>query len=69
MRTSEAENNLKIEINDTGKGIPAEDLEKIFDRFYQAEGEGEPLQRGTGIGLAYVREIAQFLEGNRGPFT
>ncbi len=55
---------LKIEVQDTGIGIPPEQLEKIFDRFYQIEGEEEPLQGGTGIGLAYAKEIAQLFGGD-----
>jgi PAS domain S-box-containing protein len=46
-----------VQVRDHGVGIPKDDLEKIFDRFYQtgqvAKGEAE----GTGIGLAIVRNI------------
>ncbi|MEM8909853.1 MAG: ATP-binding protein, partial [Bacteroidota bacterium] len=55
---------LKIEVTDTGKGIAPEQLDRIFDRFYQVEGEHEPLQGGTGIGLAYAKEIAHFFGGD-----
>jgi len=49
---------LIVEVRDTGVGIPAEDLEKIFDRFYRAHEEagGDPAS-GTGIGLTIVRDI------------
>lgn len=64
LKASQAENGpLKIEVIDTGKGIRKEDLSKIFDRFYQAEDENEPLQGGTGIGLAYAKEIARLFGG------
>jgi len=41
-----------ISISDTGTGIPAEDLEKIFDRFYRIKGE---TSRGSGLGLHICR--------------
>jgi len=64
LDVSDDEGNLKIEIQDTGKGISKDNLESIFDRFYQIEGEGVPLQGGTGIGLAYAKEIAQLFGGD-----
>lgn len=46
-----------VDVRDTGPGIAKDDLEKIFDRFYQA-GDRSPHEReGTGIGLAIVRNI------------
>jgi len=44
-----------IRVRDTGPGIPAGDLERIFDRFYQAPASTDGL--GTGIGLALAREL------------
>lgn len=44
------------EIEDNGPGIPAEDRERIFDRFYRAA--GTPGQ-GAGLGLAIVKEVAE----------
>src|SRR3546814_9868491 len=47
----------EISITDTGSGIPEEDHQKIFERFYQA-GKGHPdKSTGTGIGLAFVSEL------------
>jgi signal transduction histidine kinase len=46
---------VAVEVTDTGVGIPAGDLEKVFDRFYRVPGKGgEP---GTGLGLSIVRNI------------
>jgi PAS domain S-box-containing protein len=45
-----------VQVCDTGVGIPKEDLERIFDRFYQVK-DGAAAGAGTGIGLAIVRNI------------
>jgi DNA-binding response OmpR family regulator len=47
-------------ITDSGPGIKAADLDRIFDRFYQVEGTEA---RGTGIGLALVQELVNMLDG------
>lgn len=46
---------LRLTIQDNGKGIPKEQLDKIFDRFHQVGGT----QGGTGIGLSLVKELLQ----------
>jgi DNA-binding response OmpR family regulator len=58
-----AENWLNISVHDTGKGIPEEDLPRIFDRFYQVGGTDDPERIGTGIGLALTRELVNLLKG------
>lgn len=49
---------LEISIEDTGIGIPADQLPHVFDRFYQGEGSNTMNQVGSGIGLAFVHELA-----------
>lgn len=53
---------LRLKVKDTGRGIPAEDIQRIFERFYQShpaeDGEG-----GTGIGLSLVKELTEFMGG------
>ncbi len=46
---------VRVDISDTGKGIPEEDLPKIFGRFYR--GTATKTQEGVGIGLHLAREI------------
>jgi len=56
-------NRLFITIEDSGKGIPKEELDHIFDRFYQAEGAAEIETVGTGIGLALTKELVEVMHG------
>ncbi|MBS2098468.1 hybrid sensor histidine kinase/response regulator [Carboxylicivirga linearis] len=55
-------NEIEITISDTGSGIPEEELNKIFDHFYQANIHRHQKQ-GTGIGLAMAREYATLHKG------
>ena len=55
---------LELSVEDTGKGIPKEHLEKVFDRFHQVEGTSEIEQIGTGIGLALTKELLNLMHGN-----
>jgi signal transduction histidine kinase/DNA-binding response OmpR family regulator len=54
------DNQLIVKVNDTGKGIPSENIPHIFDHFYQVKKDD---YEGTGIGLALVRELVQLLNG------
>ena len=57
---------LKITISDSGIGIPAKDLERIFDRFYRVENVENGNQTGTGVGLHIVSEYVKLHNGNIG---
>ena len=54
---------IKIEVTDSGKGISAEHLPLVFDRFYQADSTPDNRQKGSGIGLALTQEMVQALHG------
>jgi two-component system sensor histidine kinase NblS len=45
-------------VEDTGHGIPAEDCDRVFDRFYRVEDKVHTLE-GTGLGLSIVRNIIE----------
>jgi len=49
-------NGATLVVADTGPGIPAEARERVFDRFYRGEDNGEP---GSGLGLSIVKRIAE----------
>ena len=48
-----------ISVKDSGIGIPAESIKKIWDRFYKTDLSRGKDKRGTGLGLAIVKEIIQ----------
>lgn len=47
----------RVEIKDTGEGIPADELPYIWDRFYKSDRSGTRKRAGTGLGLAIVKSI------------
>lgn len=56
-------NYLRIEITDTGPGIPKSDLQRIFEKFVQLENFLQKSYNGTGLGLAIARKIVEGLGG------
>lgn len=53
----------EITIQDNGKGIPTDELEKIFDRFYRGREEDATTISGSGIGLSFVKELTELHGG------
>jgi two-component system sensor histidine kinase SenX3 len=53
-----------VRVRDTGTGIPATELSKIFTKFYRASTAVKGKRRGTGIGLAFVKAVVDGQGGN-----
>lgn len=59
LSIKQVNNNLFLKISDSGIGIPAEELEHIFERFYKADKSRNVNGSGTGLGLSIVGEIVK----------
>ncbi len=58
-----ADRTAELLVSDTGVGIPAQELPRVFDRFHRIEGQGGRTMEGTGIGLALVHELVRLHGG------
>ncbi len=58
------QDHVVFHVQDTGKGIPAEDLKHLFEQFYRASGQDE--RSGVGLGLAIVKKIVRAHGGDVG---
>ena len=51
---------VELRVEDTGSGIPPEDQQHVFERFYRGDGS---IASGSGLGLAIARELAGVMGG------
>ena len=53
----EDQSKVRVEVSDTGEGIPENEIQYIWDRFYKVDKSGDRKKSGTGLGLAIVKSI------------
>lgn len=63
VESSLRDENLTISVIDQGIGIAKKDQEQVFEKFYQVDSTVTRKGEGTGLGLAFARELAQLLDG------
>jgi CheY-like chemotaxis protein/anti-sigma regulatory factor (Ser/Thr protein kinase) len=55
---------VEVSLSDTGRGIPAEQLDRIFDRLYQVKSGDASTEQGVGLGLYICRELVRLHGGD-----
>jgi signal transduction histidine kinase len=66
IRAFPVESGVRVEVSDTGKGIDAQDLPFIFERFYRGEKSRSRATGGAGLGLAIAKGIVEAHRGEIG---
>jgi signal transduction histidine kinase/ligand-binding sensor domain-containing protein/AraC-like DNA-binding protein/CheY-like chemotaxis protein len=64
IRQETGREELVISLADTGKGMPPEELQQIFDRFFQGETHIDVMNQGSGIGLSITKEFVRLHGGS-----
>jgi signal transduction histidine kinase len=63
LRTRRHRDDVVIEVSDTGKGVPAAELPRLFDRFFRSESARAEGEAGFGLGLSIAKTIVDSMGG------
>ena len=63
VEVNKQDDSVEISISDTGIGIPKEQINKVFDRFYQVDQNISSEIQGTGVGLSLTKELVELHKG------
>lgn len=59
IRLSQSRGHVVVQVDDNGPGIQAEDIDRVFERFYTDRPDGESFGQNSGLGLSISRQIAE----------
>jgi two-component system heavy metal sensor histidine kinase CusS len=63
LKTSNSDGKVLVEVSDTGKGIPPDQVSRVFNRFYRVDSSRSPTSGGAGLGLSIVKSIMDLHDG------
>jgi two-component system phosphate regulon sensor histidine kinase PhoR len=64
LQVDDAARLVRVTVADTGVGIPADEVERVFDKFYRVAANNKQA-KGTGLGLNLVKQIVEKVHGGR----
>jgi|GEM_PF-2028114 len=59
IRIIQKNDNIRVEVEDSGEGIPEEDIDHIFDKYYQGKNQGAGFSHSTGLGLTFCKWVTE----------
>ena len=63
ISTTRVDHMARVDVRDSGKGIPTDALDKVFEAFYQVDKNSNREDSGTGLGLAICKELVNLHGG------